>query len=78
MKDWQKAGEIPELEELFIMEPPEVKSGRSGRVMTDQVYTAHNRPPRTLLVETITGDFLLLYAFWDCGDHSCGQSRIIV
>lgn len=63
MKDWQPAGEIPELEELFIMEPPEVKSGRSGRVMTDQIYTVHNRPPRTYLVESILVTFFCCMPF---------------
>ena len=45
------------------MEPPEVKSGKSGKVMTDQIYTAHNRPPRTSLVESILVTFFCCMPF---------------
>ncbi|MFO7574246.1 MAG: CD225/dispanin family protein [Bacteroidales bacterium] len=52
MKDWMPAGELPELEELFSMIPPDVKSGAESKSRPAPPGPTQIMP-RTWLVESI-------------------------
>jgi len=52
MPDWKPAGEMPELEEVFSMIPPDYKSGASGQ--NSSAFTG-SKPimPKSWLIESI-------------------------